>query len=743
MFSNGIFETFEVNNQDSFTGNAILNWIGDVRNFELSSSTWTRDPAPDFLGSHSMRSRSSDTAINATILTEISSFYLSNVRTRWEVFVSGGAAEITLSKGFSLLLLVNSTDISNVESGAINGYRIRLADPTITGYPDGLYLEKASGSGWTMIDSVHTGDAKINQGWNLAVERDGVGNWYWGYTNGAYNSDIELTESVLDNDFVSGSYAGINYYSIATTAHYFGFDNFKVDPYTPGMWREDAGSSLWSNAENWEDGEVPDLATNVQIVNSNHLPVVDENVSCNDLNILADASLTINSGKTLTVNGDFLIESNSEGDGQFIDNGSFVVNGSSNIQRYLTYYGSGSNEFHFLSIPTANHAVENSLNHCYVYPYNEAENSWFSLNEGDQLNTGRGYSVYYSGDENFTALFSGIPNTGDQNIAVSATNFSGNNSNDNWNLLGNPFPSAIDWDEVNKNNIESAVYIWDPSSLTYASYVSGAGSNMNDDGIIPSMQAFFVHATASGNFTIPQTARTNNQSQDYLKTSQDQNHSLKIIAHRKGIKDETIIRRRAEASNSFDHQFDAYKFLSEEAPIQLYSLDDDHQKMSINSVSEDDILTDIELGLFMDEPDSLVLEFLGSYNFHPSYQVVLEDHSTEKTFEILNDTLLNFYCSTEEEKRFILHLIPQINQVSQQNAEALKIWVSAENIQIILPSFCKSDLMVTLFDLNGRIVLKEVKSNIYDFCVDKPGRSGIYILQARSRNMVYTAKVFI
>jgi hypothetical protein len=742
VYSNGIFETFEVNNQDPFTGTALLNWIGDVGDFKTTSSTWPSSPAPDFLGDHSLRSLSYVSDINLTILTEISSFYLSSVRTRWEVFVSGGSIDITLSKGFSMIILVNSSNISDIESGLVNGYRLRLADPSGTSYPDGLYLEKASGSGWTMIDSVHTGDAKINQGWNLVVERDGSGNWYWGYSNGVYNTNIELSESVYDNDFVTGSYTGMNYYSISSASSAFGFDNFKVDPYTPGMWREEASTNLWSNSENWEDGLVPGNSTNVQIVKSNNPPLVDIDCSCHDLNILADASLTINSGKTLTVNGDFLIESNSEGDGQFIDHGNLLVSGSSVVQRYLAHYGSGSNEFHFVSIPTADHAVENALNHCYVYPYNETENSWFSLNEGDQLQVGRGYSVYYTGDEDFTALFSGKPNTGDQNITVNATNFSGDIANDNWNLLGNPFPSAIDWDEVIKSNIESAVYIWNPSSLTYASYVSGVGSNMNNDGIIPPMQAFFVHAASDGSFTIPQVARTNNHSQDYLKNTEDQNQSLKIIAHNNDFRDEAIIRQKTGASGNFDHQFDAYKFLSEDASIQIYTLDDNFEKMSINTIAEDETLFDFQLGLVLNEQDSVAIEFKGILNFKTSYDLVLEDRLDNKTMELTKDTLLQFYALVEEENRFILHIIPHINKISKISRETSKIWVSNEKIHVVLPP-AYDDIIVTVFDIMGRIIRSEIRSNIHQFTMDKPTTSGIYIIQVKSNDKVFCDKVFV
>lgn len=742
-FTNGILETFEVDNQNPFNGTAILNWIGDVGEFEITTAGWPYGLTPDFLGENSLRANS-ETEINATILTEISSIYDHGIKTRWEVFVSGGSTEITLSKGFCLILFVSSNNINNIESGEVNGYRLRLADPSGIDYPDGLYFEKASGSGWVMIDSVHTGDAKINQGWSLAVERDSEGNWSWGYSNGAYNSSVVLTESVSDNDFIEGNLSGMNWYSIASDANSFGFDNFKVDPYTPGMWREDAASSNWNSDSNWEDGVVPDGSSNVQIAPGSFQPEINANYSCNNLNILPGAGLTINSGKTITVNGDLLIESGSGGDGHLIDHGNLDVNGSFGIQRYLAHYGSGDNEFHFLSIPLANHAVENSLNNCYVYPYDESSNSWTSLSVGDQLIKGKGYSVYYSGNEDYTAIFNGTPNKGDQSIQVSASNYSGNTANDNWNLVGNPFPSPIDWDEVSKTNIEAAIYIWRPSSLSYASYVGGVGTNMNDDGIIPSMQAFFVHATSNGSFVVPQSARTLSHGQDYLKNTINEVPTIKIIASRNGFSDETVIRSTPGAGKSFDVQHDAYKFLSDhEQIVQICSLDDEMQKLSINSISQIIANEEIPLELFMHDADSIQLTFTGVETFGTDLRLALEDRMTDRMMELSKDSCFKFYITPGEEKRFVLHFMPQFNKIVNLLPDDAKIWVSAETINVTLKKIQNQKITIRLYDLKGSLLSSAIVQNQQHIQIKKPDKKGIYLLQLKIQNITINKKIYV
>ncbi len=509
------------------------------------------------------------------------------------------------------------------------------------------------------------------------------------------------------------------------------------------MWREDAASSDWGTASNWEDGLVPGTSTHVQIAPGNQQPIINSSVGCNNLNILADATLTINSGKTLTVEGDLIIESNTDGDGYLIDNGNLIVSGSSSIHRKLTHYGSGNNEYHFLSIPIANHAVENSLNNCYVYPYDETTNSWISLSTGENLVKGKGYSVYYSGDADFTAIFGGMPNTGDQTISVTASDYSGNSSNDNWNLVGNPFPSAIDWDEVGKTNIESAIYIWRPSSLTYASYVNGVGSNINDDGIVPAMQAFFVHATSNGSFIIPQSSRTGSHTQDYLKNYNNEEPVLKISASKNKLKDETIIRQKEGANPTFDEQFDAYKFFSEnDSIVQIYTRDVNNQKLSINTIPAMGSAISIPLELIQSMADSIHISFVGIKSFGLT-MIRLEDKIPDQIIEINKDTVLSLYCLPSEENRFILHFIPQFNLIKQLIDDEIKIWNSEDKIQLWIGKLNRHIVRVRLYDLCGRLLLNDEFKGTNTIQIQKPRESGIYILQLMMKTKTYNTKIYV
>jgi hypothetical protein len=75
-----------------------------------------------------------------------------------------------------------------------------------------------------------------------------------------------------------------------------------------------------------------------------------------------------------------------------------------------------------------------------------------------------------------------------------------------YNLVGNPYPSSIDWDTFGTGivgtNISNTIYIYNPKLKAYAVYIQGGGgvgTNFNGTGanIIPSGQGFFVVATAA------------------------------------------------------------------------------------------------------------------------------------------------------------------------------------------------------------------------------------------------------
>ncbi|MEI6435876.1 MAG: cohesin domain-containing protein [Bacteroidota bacterium] len=82
-----------------------------------------------------------------------------------------------------------------------------------------------------------------------------------------------------------------------------------------------SGTGAWNAFANWNNG-LPGTITNA-IINHGAVTTITTAAKCNGLTIKGDGALTLNSGKSLTNGGDFLIEPR----GTFIDNsnGSFIA----------------------------------------------------------------------------------------------------------------------------------------------------------------------------------------------------------------------------------------------------------------------------------------------------------------------------------------------------------------------------------------------------------------------------------
>ncbi len=104
-------------------------------------------------------------------------------------------------------------------------------------------------------------------------------------------------------------------------------------------------NSVWANTANWADGTIPSASTNVTIFDKDSEPTISAaTVSCNNLNIVEGGSLSLESGKTLNIAGDLIIESG----GSFISAGTVNVSGSITSQRTVA-----KDIWHYIASPVA------------------------------------------------------------------------------------------------------------------------------------------------------------------------------------------------------------------------------------------------------------------------------------------------------------------------------------------------------------------------------------------------------
>ena len=143
---------------------------------------------------------------------------------------------------------------------------------------------------------------------------------------------------------------------------------------------------------------------------------------------------------------------------------------------------------------------------------------WVNYNTATNvLNPLTGYAVNFgSNSAALTVDITGVVNDGTISIPV-------NNNNQiytkGFNLVGNPYPSPIDWNAPSgwtKTNIDNALYYFKASTTdqyggTYSTYINGISNDgIINKNIIPSMQGFFIHVKDGPPWPVNATLEMNN-----------------------------------------------------------------------------------------------------------------------------------------------------------------------------------------------------------------------------------------
>ncbi|GAA3926113.1 DUF4394 domain-containing protein [Hymenobacter algoricola] len=208
---------------------------------------------------------------------------------------------------------------------------------------------------------------------------------------------------------------------------------------------------------------------------------------------------------------------------------------------------------------------------------------------GEALTVTRGYTVNIPGAE--TVDFVGTLNDG---AYVAGGLSRGSQTESGWQLLGNPYPSPIDWDLVGRTNVDGAVYVFRASGQydgTYSSYVAGSGGVGINGGTdaIASGQGFFVRVTtpnsANGQVSFANSVRLMAYANPLFQRSTAVSAPLVRLDLRAatGPADEAVVYFEGSATPGFDSALDAYKLLAGGTPV-LASQVNATTRLSINAL---------------------------------------------------------------------------------------------------------------------------------------------------------------
>jgi hypothetical protein len=281
---------------------------------------------------------------------------------------------------------------------------------------------------------------------------------------------------------------------------------------------------------------------------------------------------------------------------------------------------------------------------------------------------GLGYALYTRGNILPSTLWDlrGVINAGNTSpvtLPVSYTS-SGSDLNDGWNLVGNPFPSTIDWNASGgwtKTNLDGSIYISDNGSTSSLRYTTWNGTTGTNGGsrYIATGQGFWVKANGNGTPVLQATesVKTPGTQTTFFRESALEN-IMRIALTQGSVRDETVIHFREDATAGFDSHADAQKL-----PNGIFNLSTqlaDEKKLAINSLAPIDCRVEINLVVENVIPGSYQLHFSEITSFPEGTHVQLQDNFLQQTFNVENDWKYSFDITNEESSygnnRFTIHV---------------------------------------------------------------------------------------
>jgi len=482
-------------------------------------------------------------------------------------------------------------------------------------------------------------------------------------------------------------------------------------------------TTTW-NGSAWSDG-APTSSIHA-IINGTYND--GANFVCKNLTINSGKALTLGSGKTISVNG------NLDNNGTFTiaSGGSLItlgtVSGSVTAQRLLT----NDSKWHLISAPNSS-TTALLFDDDYLQTWNEATITWTDITStSESFVVAKGYS-FFGTHSNKTYNFTGTPTTGDQSIAITYHNSVG--SNDGMNLLGNPYPSAIDWGSGDLKSSYGAVYVWDPDIAPDGAYISWIKAESSGERYIPPMQGFFIYADPEVfSFQVKNLNRTHTGADDFYKNKKSITNGIILQTIYGEYSDVLDIHFDEETSPEFELQQDALKLVSlGTGQSQMYSMNGTHL-LSIDTRPETEM---IQLGY--QNIQSGVFE-IGIKEIDGISKVVLEDTKTMQ-FHDLNVSNYEFaWEGGDAETRFKLHL--DATGLAAMETAISQIFAYHKIINI-RSSEKLNNAQIRIIDMMGRVVYTQSLVDGQNEQITTSVQDGVYMVQLVSDEGTLVAKVVL
>jgi hypothetical protein len=393
------------------------------------------------------------------------------------------------------------------------------------------------------------------------------------------------------------------------------------------------------------------------------------------------------------------------------------------VQRYIN---GDAEAWHLLSSPVATQGISgtwlpsgtygnstgydlyvwNEPTNCWIYKLNTTSTiNWNAVHPGSDFVVDRGY-LYSFQANNPTKEFVGILNNG--SISYGLTLGSSDVNLNGFNLVGNPYPSSMDWQAssgwTRSNLINSGggydMWIWNPAANNYGVFNSFTGSGTNSvTRFIAPMQGYFVRVASAGNLTTDNAVRVHDSSTDW-KNAEINPSMLSLMI-------------QSETDNSFDEVRLLFGYSANQAgTTKLFS--NVVTAPSLYLPSESEYFTVRYLTDTTDYPQVPVMFKPGkdgdyslkcNFDYDEFRIVMLEDRQTHYFQNMKIGQSYSFTASKmDDANRFVLHF-RQVKNKTDYELPA-KIYTDGTHLIIDLESVLPQT-EVSIYDILGRKVFQQ------------------------------------
>jgi hypothetical protein len=520
-------------------------------------------------------------------------------------------------------------------------------------------------------------------------------------------------------------------------------------------------SANWNTTSNWSNSSLPSISENIFITswaaNQPHITsLVSSPVVCNNLTIKPGASLTIDAGKALTVNGTLtnlagdsgiVLKSDASGTASILH---ATPNVNANVERFIPH--TNPDEFHMLSSPVTAQAINPDFNEQNgFFVWNEPTDTWIeyadtanftAVNGSNNFVPGIGYAVSYQNA--VTKIFKGNLNQGSIYIPLTYTT----GSYSGWNFIANPYPSSINWNATNgwnrnilsdAGNGEKAIWVWNAANGNYGAYISNSGA-YGTNGVTSNIalsQGFWVKANSTGTLSMDNTVRIHS-THSFLKSTTASAEMLRLTVSgtANAFNDELIIQ-----FGNANNQGGAEKMFSIDATAPgIYSIKSG-KNWSINKLTSITDNTMIPVGFKAGVNGDYTIKVSDINSFTTPVYTYLKDMATNTLTDLNQHATYTFTASTTDNaNRFQLLFVASPLSISNKVLQNTSIY-AFDNVIYINSN--ETIQQISIYNTLGQLLKTVEKPNSKTVISMKEYAVAYYIVKVVTTKNVYAEKVMV